>query len=211
NDDLRAIAEEITEEKAYEDEGASPTEKGKYSADLRQKIDIHSTLNKKFFDYMMGFQSLQFDVRQGMETKIAQLLRILNSGCSEAHIQQILDASENEISTKLQRAQVSASDMELDRVRERHGEIVQIAQSISELHSMALDCAYLIEAQTEMLDRVVDTVGMAREYVAKGTEDLERTIRHQRGSRRTMCCILVIVVVVVLVVMGVGLSALSFL
>merc|ERR1711948_144279 len=76
---------------------------------------------------------------------------------------------------------------EVDRIREKHQDILKLERSIADLAQMFQEMAILVESQGEMLDAIEVHVHKTKGYTAKAEEQLKHTIKTQRNTQKWMC------------------------
>lgn len=85
----------------------------------------------------------------------------------------------------------------------RAQDVEMLIRSLEEVSQMVKEIAELVQQQGEQIDRIVENIENASKYVRAGNQHLENAIKHQRASRKKLCCILIILLVVILIVGGI--------
>merc|ERR1719373_275093 len=91
---------------------------------------------------------------------------------------------------------------EVQRIREKHQDILKLEASIADLAQMFNEMAVLVESQGELLDAIELNVGNTKGYTAKAEKELITTKKLQHNTRKWMCCLTVFLMIVVLAILG---------
>merc|ERR1719436_728006 len=91
---------------------------------------------------------------------------------------------------------------EVQRIREKHQDILKLEASIADLAQMFQEMAVLVESQGEMLDAIELNVHKTKGYTAKAEVQLVKTRKEQHKYQRWMCCLSIVLVIVVIVILG---------
>lgn len=87
----------------------------------------------------------------------------------------------------------------------RAKDVEMLVASINEVAALVQDLAVLVQQQSEMLDSIEENVESAGMYIKKGNEEMRSAIKHQKRTRKCMCCFIIIgVILVAAVLAGVG-------
>mmetsp|Transcript_23401 Transcript_23401/g.31911 ORF Transcript_23401/g.31911 Transcript_23401/m.31911 type:complete len:108 (-) Transcript_23401:167-490(-) len=89
---------------------------------------------------------------------------------------------------------------EVDRIRDKHQDILRLEQNIAELSQMFHEIAVLVDAQGEILDSIECNVQSTNAYVVKGIKELETAKKIQGNTRKWQCCLSVFCMLVVLAI-----------
>merc|ERR1719198_2518764 len=81
---------------------------------------------------------------------------------------------------------------EVQRIREKHQDILRLERSIADLSQMFTEMAALVDAQGEMLDCIEVHVHKAAVCTAKAEQYLIITRKVQHQTQKRMCCIALI-------------------
>merc|ERR1712039_14605 len=91
---------------------------------------------------------------------------------------------------------------EVERIREKHQDILRLERSIADLSQMFQEMAVLVEAQGEMLDAIEVHVHKTKGYTAKAEQQLIETSKTQRNTQKWMCCLTFFLLIVILGILG---------
>lgn len=91
---------------------------------------------------------------------------------------------------------------EVQRVHDKHQDILLLEQSIHELAQMFQDIATLVDSQGELLDCVEEHVRSANDCTSKGVKELEDTRKYQKSSQKWKCYIMVFLTVLALLILA---------
>merc|ERR1719253_1938441 len=87
---------------------------------------------------------------------------------------------------------------EVNRIRDKHQDILRLERSIADLAQMFQDQAALVEAQGEMLDAIEMHVHKAKGYTEKAEKELVKTRKAQHSGQKWMCCLMIVIVLLLL-------------
>merc|ERR1719498_1290685 len=85
---------------------------------------------------------------------------------------------------------------EVERIRDKHKDIVRLERSINELHQMCIEMAALVDAHGEMLDSIEVHVHKTNVYTAKAETELIAARKAQHTGQRRFCCMSICMLVV---------------
>mmetsp|Transcript_78345 Transcript_78345/g.242928 ORF Transcript_78345/g.242928 Transcript_78345/m.242928 type:complete len:138 (+) Transcript_78345:588-1001(+) len=91
---------------------------------------------------------------------------------------------------------------EVQRIREKHEDIMRLERSIADLAQMFTEMATLVDAQGEMLDAIEVHVEKAKSYTAKAEQNLVTTRKTQLNTKKWMCCMSVCLMIVMLAIIA---------
>ena len=84
-------------------------------------------------------------------------LKVTNNQLTEEEIEEKIDAGEGVFSASIMQETAQAKE-QLARVENRHKDIKKLEEGITEIHSMFMDLAILVEQQGEMVTRIEDHI-----------------------------------------------------
>jgi len=181
-------------------------------ASVRQTMS--ESLTQKFADVLQQYQKSQTEYKDKVKTRMAQKVKIVKPDATEDEVEQAIETGEADKlyrqGTLDQQSLHSQAKNALSYIQDRHREIVQIEQSINELHDMFVDMAVLVQSQGVVLDIVQENVDSAILTTRDGTDQMRDALVKQKTSRKKMYILLVILVIVVVgLLLGGILGALS--
>ena len=135
-------------------------------------------------------------------------LKVTNNQLTEEEIEEKIDAGEGVFSASIMQETAQAKE-QLARVENRHKDIKKLEEGITEIHSMFMDLAILVEQQGEMVTRIEDhimTASMDVENASKKLEDAKRLQDAARKKKVILGIIAIVVVLTLLLVLAVQLS-----
>jgi len=97
-------------------------------------------------------------------------------------------------------AQLQQLDKNDEVVKEREEEIHHIVQSIGDLNTIFKDLSVMIIDQGTILDRIDYNVEHASVQVEKGLQQLVKSEKHQKSSRKMLCILVLSVVLIIMIV-----------
>merc|ERR1712039_123295 len=90
---------------------------------------------------------------------------------------------------------------EVERIREKHQDILRLERSIADLTQMFQEMAVLVEAQGEMLDAIEVHVHKTKGYTAKAEQQLIQTKKTMKNTQKCMCCLTFLLLIIILAIL----------
>merc|ERR1719271_25377 len=90
---------------------------------------------------------------------------------------------------------------EVNRIQEKHQDILRLERSVADLAQMFQEMAVLVDSQGEMLDDIEVHVHKAKVYTAKAEENLITTRKAQHSAQKWMCFLAAVMLIVLLVIL----------
>jgi len=85
---------------------------------------------------------------------------------------------------------------EVDRIREKHQDILRLERNVADLHQMFMEMAALVDTQGEMLDVIEENVHNTVESTEKVNEELTTARTVQRSTRKWECCLVIVLLII---------------
>lgn len=174
------------------------------STEGKIRSNMQHAMARKHQHLVLDFQKTQMNFKQVLEQREAREMQLL-----------IPDASEDDVHRMIQEGQTSSHLMvqkmagihaniheEVQRIREKHNDILKLEQSISDLAQMFQEMAVLIETQGEMIDSIEMNVHNTNTYMCKAEKQLVTTRKLQISNRKWMCCTTFCCLLVALAIFG---------
>lgn len=174
------------------------------SAEGRIRANMRQAMARKHQQLLLDFQRAQLDFKQMLERQKAREMQLVCPEASEQEVQEMIEAGETS-SQLVMRRMAGAHAMILDevqRIRDKHSDIMRLEQSIQDLAQMFQEMAVLVDAQGELLDAIEVHVNNTSEYTSKAVKELESAKKLQRNTRKWMCYLSVFLAIVVMVILG---------
>ena len=143
-----------------------------------------------------------------MTEDLVKCLKVTNNQLTEEEIEEKIDAGEGVFSASIMQETAQAKE-QLARVENRYKDIKKLEEGITEIHSMFMDLAILVEQQGEMVTRIEDhimTAGMDVENASKKLDDAKRLQDAARKKKVILGIIAIVVVLTLLLVLAVQLT-----
>lgn len=180
------------------------------SADMRIRKSQHSVLSRKFVEVMTRYNEAQVDFRERSKGRIQRQLEITGKATTDEQLEEMLESGNPAIFTSgIIESQISKQA--LSEIESRHKDIVQLENSIRELHDMFVDIAMLVENQGEIVDNIEVNVMNASDHVEMAKVETKKAVKYQSQARKkslivagVVLCLLLIVALIV--GLSVGLS-----
>ena len=187
-------------------------EKGKHTSQVLSEIHLKrtqiQTASNRFWEIWTEYSTLQVLFREKLKEDLVKCLKVTNNQLTEEEIEEKIDAGEGVFSASIVQETAQARE-QLARVENRHKDIKKLEEGITEIHSMFMDLAILVEQQGEMVTRIEDhimTASMDVENASKKLEDAKRLQDAARKKKVILGIIAIVVVLTLLLVLAVQLS-----
>ena len=192
--------EPMNNEDSHLEKKTEPNETSEDSNEKRIKFNLFKSLVKRFQTACYNFQANEEAVKSMLENIIFSSAKNAKGGeLSEEEKRNILenpqyvqkfyeDKLKGKAHVKLQNA--------LADIEERHKDIVKLARSLDELHSLVGQMNQLVNYQGEMIDNICLNIKGAKDYSLKAEKNIVEAKKNLQKAHSKKCCVLVIVSVV---------------
>jgi len=184
-------------------------EKGKHSSQVLNEIRLKrtqiQTASNRFLEIWTEYNTLQVQFREKVKEDLVKCLKVTNNQLTEEEIEEKIDAGEGVFSASIMQETAQAKE-QLARVENRHKDIKKLEEGITEIHSMFMDLAILVEQQGEMVTRIEDHIMTASKDVENAAVNLKKAKGWQEAARKKKVILGIIAIVVVLILLLVILS-----
>jgi len=177
---LKAMKEEINE-----------LNKEKPDANIRIRVNIQQTLTKRFLDLMQQYQEVQTAYESNFRSKMKRQIGIIHPDKNPEEVEEMINRGEvgnllqqNILEDKREHTEAA---MALVHLKEQHRDIMQLEQSIMELHQIFVDIATLIEAQDELIDQIEWNCEQACAWTGEAVKELKKADVYVRKDRKRCC------------------------
>merc|ERR1719203_2407778 len=127
---------------------------------------MQRALANKHQQLLVDFQKSQLDFKKALEQRQIRELQLLCPEATGEQLQQMVEAGETSSQLMVRRmagAHASVVD-EVQRIRDKHHDILRLEQSIADLFQMMQEMAILVDEQGELLDSIENNVHSTNEY-----------------------------------------------
>lgn len=90
-------------------------------------------------------------------------------------------------------------DQYADELRVRDEEIGKLANDMIQVNDIFRDLSVIVHTQGDALDNIESNMQMAQHNTNSGLKQLSEAKKHQKRSRKFMCCILALVIVIAII------------
>jgi len=173
------------------------------SAECRIRANMQQAMAKKHQQLLIDFQKAQINLKHMLERQQAREMQLLCPDATEQEVQQMIEAGETS-SQMVMRKMAGAHAVILDevqRIRDKHNDILRLERSIQDLVQMFNEIALLIDSQGELLDAIEVHVQNTHEYTNKAVKELEVAKKAQSSTRKWTCCLTVFLLILVIVIL----------
>lgn len=201
NEHVAAVKEGLQKLKARSDEEAV---KKPNSAEDKIRSNMQLAMSKKHQQLLLDFQKTQIDFKMVLQQRQHREMQILMPEATEEERAQMIEDGETTsliVAKKIAGTHALLLD-EVQRIKEKHQDILRLERSIADLAQMFQEMAVLVEAQGELLDAIELHVKNTKAYTGKAEEELVLTRKAQHQGRKWMCCLTILLIVVLLAILG---------
>lgn len=170
-----------------------------------QKIrgNLKQALAKKHQELLLNFQRAQLDFKKMLQSQQIGEMRIL---CPEASDEEVIGMiQDGETASKLMVKKMAGAHAvvleEVQRIFDKHQDILRLEQSVADLAQMFQEVAILVDAQGELLDQIEVHVHTANEYTGKAVKELHIAKKTQQNTRKWWCCLAIFLLIVVICIL----------
>jgi len=184
--------------KSDQDDKAHPS-----PAQRRIRTNMQRALANKQQQLLLDFQKSQQNFKKALEQRQFREMQVLCPQATGEQLRQMMEDGETSgqmMARKMAGAHASVVE-EVQRIRDKHQDILRLEKSIADLAQMFQEIAILVDAQGELLDSIESNVHSANEYVGKGVKELDKTLKIQNNTRKWQCCLSCFCLVVLVVLM----------
>jgi t-SNARE complex subunit (syntaxin) len=159
------------------------------ASEARIRLNMHSTLTRKFVDLMAEYQEVQTKYKSKYRERVERQYKIVKPSVTKEEIDAALDSepgSQPEVFTQtiLQGPGHAQAKNALADIQDKHRDIIRLEASIAELHQLFLDMSVLVESQGELLDQIEYTVAQSVDYTGRAVDELRSAAKYQKRVRR---------------------------
>lgn len=183
-------------------------------SDLQIRVIQTSNIRKKFLDSIQHYSGVESTFNQRYRQRLSRQMETVNPGITQEEIESALndDRGLQVFSQALLRSnRHGEARTALREVQERHHDIKQIEQTISELAELFNEMSILVDQQDEPLQTILQQAEAVHTNIEQGVQHQDKAIANIRAARRKKCycfgltiLILVAITVVIIIIKCVG-------
>lgn len=173
------------------------------SSERRIQANMQQALARKHQQLLLDFQKAQLEYKAVLQRQEEREMRLLCPDSSDEDLHQMIEAGENRVqivTRKLAGAHGLIFD-EIQRIQDKHQDILQLERSCEDLAQMFQEVAVLVDAQGELLDNIEEHVHSAKDNTAQAVKELQVAQKVQGKNRKWMCYLMVFLAFVALIVL----------
>ena len=174
------------------------------ASELRIRVNLCSTLTRKFVDEMRNYQKAQQQYKSDIKNKVKRQVQIVRPSATDEEIETVMKSEGGKdqlYKDKILKGVADPIKNAYANVADKYQDVLTLEASVAELHQMFLDFALLTEQQGEMLDQIEYQVKSASDYIDDGNTEITSAIKYQKMIRKKQCCIILIVLVILMVIL----------
>uniref|UniRef100_A0AC34FRP4 t-SNARE coiled-coil homology domain-containing protein n=1 Tax=Panagrolaimus sp. ES5 TaxID=591445 RepID=A0AC34FRP4_9BILA len=135
-----------------------------------------------------------------VEGRVKRHLQMTGQSVTDSQIDEMLDSKASDVFYRqLNPISVEGSRMAIEDATNRHNEILQIEQSITELQEIFEDIFQLVHQQGELVNNIETHVAGAYEYTNTGNTQLKTAVKHKQSAMRKKLCVITLVIAILLI------------
>merc|ERR1740121_1639150 len=153
------------------------------------RTNMQRALANKHQNLLVDFQRSQQNFKRALERRQLGELQLLCPEATGEQLQDMVAAGETPSQIMVRRmAGAHASVLEeVQRIQDKHQDILRLEKSIADLAQMFQEMALLVDAQGDLLDSIESNVHSTNEYTGKGVKELEKTRKIQASTYKWQC------------------------
>jgi len=153
---------------------------------------------------LLDFQQVQKDYKNGLKARQGHELAVLMPEISEEQREEMIQNGETTSTVLVQRMAGAHATLvdEVNRIREKHQDVLRVEQSIADMAQMFQEMAVLVNNHGEMLDSIEEHTRQVKAATAKGEQNLKQTMKAQHQHRRYLCCMMIIMIIVAISILS---------
>jgi syntaxin 1B/2/3 len=172
--------------------------------DQRTKLNLFNAMIKKYQKVINKFQDIKSEINQIKENKLVREYEIVvGRDITKEEKNEIIENPQIILQKYEDRLKGKAPPKLINAVRdleERHKDIKKLEKSLMELTKMISEFNKLVFYQGEMIDNIVENIGIAKDYIQKAEGILEKAKKCMKRKRCSKLIIILIVVGILLVI-----------
>eukprot|EP00443_Scrippsiella_acuminata_P088071 CAMPEP_0115550656 /NCGR_PEP_ID=MMETSP0271-20121206/95334_1 /TAXON_ID=71861 /ORGANISM="Scrippsiella trochoidea, Strain CCMP3099" /LENGTH=156 /DNA_ID=CAMNT_0002984245 /DNA_START=45 /DNA_END=512 /DNA_ORIENTATION=- len=121
-----------------------------------------------------------------LEGRQAREMQLLCPDATVEEVAQMIEAGETSSQMVMRRMAGAHATIveEVQRIRDKHQDILRLERSIQDLAQMFQEIAVLVDEQGEMLDSIERNVADTKEYTGGGVKQLDKALKIQHNTRK---------------------------
>lgn len=138
-------------------------------------------------------QRTQVEIKKVLERRQKYEMHLLCPNATHDEVQRMMEAGQTSSQMIMRRIAGAHAVLldELQRVCDKHTDILRLEESIHGLARMFEEVALLVDSQGELLDGIQKQVGDVKDCTGKGVEELVVARKYQHNSRKWTCYFMV--------------------
>jgi syntaxin 1B/2/3 len=173
-------------------------------AEVKIQSNMQLVLARKHQQFVLDLQRAQVDVKKALERRQTFEIQLLCPGATDDEVHQMLEAGQTSSQMVMKRMAGAHAVLvdEVQRICDKHQDILRLEQSICELAQMFQDIATLVDSQGDLLNGIEEHVRDATDHTRRGVDELVGARKYQQSSRKWTCYIMLFLTVLALIIFG---------
>jgi len=166
--------------------------------------NMQQAMGKKLQQLLVDFQKAQGNFKEALERRQQREIMMLVPEATAAEVSRMIE--DGETSSLLVAQKMNGTHCmlieELDRIKDKHQDILRLERSMADLLQMFNEMAVLVESQGDMIDNIQMHVQNTVKYTAKAEKELVTARKYQKSNMKWMCCLTMGALVLVMVILA---------
>lgn len=165
----------------------------KADANSRMRQNIQTTLTKRFVQLMQRYQQIQTQYRQDHREHIHREAEVIRPGITREEVDTLIDHGDM---AQLMQTSLVQGDRQKDKatlalvhIKEQHRDIIELEQSIAQLHEIFVDMANLVDSQGELADQISFNISQASAWTGEAVNVITECRKLQSKKRKRGCLV----------------------
>jgi len=172
-------------------------------ADMRLEQNHLHVLSTSFANVINKFTTIQEEVKKGFAHDVSRHYKTAGINIDEIEAERIISQNPDVLQQNIFTLQGNGAQMETivntyNKIAARHEDILQIERSMQELMELFVQFSVIVKDQGRQIDNIEANIASASNYVAKGTENLDKAAADQKTSRKCLYWMLGIALIVLI-------------
>eukprot|EP01117_Protostelium_nocturnum_P017219 TRINITY_DN6981_c0_g1_i1.p1 TRINITY_DN6981_c0_g1~~TRINITY_DN6981_c0_g1_i1.p1 ORF type:complete len:283 (-),score=93.82 TRINITY_DN6981_c0_g1_i1:84-932(-) len=171
------LKETLEENKRMEKKDRDPSE-------LKIRKNAYSNLLGKFMEEMKFFQEVQVECKNRYRNRLERQYRTVGVEITPEELDEAIKDSRSSVFRHEGMKFHSEAKKSLAYVENKHLEILELEESIAELHQMFMDLVLLIESQGEIIEQIGENVEKSVKDTQEGVNQVRKANNLQKTPER---------------------------
>ncbi|CAJ0576330.1 unnamed protein product, partial [Mesorhabditis spiculigera] len=170
------------------------------NVEIRMRRNQCDMVRKKMQDVLRLFNDQQVDYKERVSKRVKRSLKLAGENLAENEVDQMLN-SQQQIFFREVNPLTIAGRAALEDAKQRHGEILELEESLQTLQEMFEDMYMLVHSQGEMVERIDKNVDDAKFQVHEAAVNTKTAVEYKKSAlRKKWLCIAAFVLLLIILI-----------